>query len=115
MMMKVLPVAACVTALLLSVCGHSPVLGQEADYDELQVYNDSGITLSFDYRTGGSRWEGNLKIEDNEVYTLYCRDDAKIRIRGDGRRSRYRLRCGNTYELYWDSDDGRIGVARVRD
>ena len=114
MTMKIFPVTVCVTVLLLSMYGHSSVLGQEPDYDELQVSNDSGITLYFDYRTGDSRWE-NMEIEDNEVYTLYCQDDARIRIRVDSRRSGYRLRCGNTYELYWDSDDGGIGVARVRD
>ena len=112
--MKILPVAVCVTVLLLSICEHSSVLGDEPDDDEIQIVNDTEIELDFDYRTGGRGWE-EFEIESDDIWTIYCRDNARIRIRVDGRRIGYRLRCGNTYELYWDSDDGRIGVARVRD
>ena len=112
MTIKTLCIIVCVTVLLFSEFWHSFALGQELD--EIQIVNDSGDELRFEYTTGSSGWE-EFEIDADDIWTLYCQQNAEMRIRIDGRRVRYDLRCGNTYELYWNSNRGRIGVARVRD
>ena len=113
MMMKILPTITCVSVLVLSIFGYSFVLGDEPDDDEIQIGNDSGGTLYFDYNTSGRGWEG-FEIGSNDIWTLYCRGTTRMQINIDGRIVRYNLRCGNTYELYWNSARGHLGVARVR-
>lgn len=118
---KILFMAWCATVLILPVPGHAdvPSVGLwNSGSGSVQIINNSNHTLSYHYRSAGRKWKRfRIGPGDNEV--LPCSDAGRyypeIRVYTDDKPVQYALECQNRYVLYWNPDDERWDVWRLRD